>query len=69
MPQFDIELAMRHYASGRKLVSCDGKFSYCDLLTLNLIANVFMVSKTALTIVEIFHDREVCYEHRSRAIY
>lgn len=50
MPQAEIEFAMYRFASGRKLVSYEGKFIYRDLLALKMIADVFKVSKTALTI-------------------
>lgn len=50
MPQREIDLSMRMFACGRKLVSFDGWFSHNDKLALSLICSALGVSKSAAVI-------------------
>ena len=50
MPQKEIDLAMSYFASGRQLVSYDGKFSQHDRHVLDMICQQLGVSKSAAKI-------------------
>lgn len=50
MPQKEIDLAMWYFANGRTLKNYEGKFSYRDRLSLNLICHQLGVSKSAAII-------------------
>lgn len=50
MPQKEIDLAMWYFAGGKTLINYEGRFSYRDRLSLNLICHQLGVSKTAAII-------------------
>ena len=50
MPQKEMDLAMRHFGGNKKLISYEGRFSYRDRMTLNLICNQLGVSRSAAVI-------------------
>ena len=50
MPQKEIDLAMWYFAGGRTLINYEGRFSYHDRLSLNLICEQLGVSKSAAVI-------------------
>lgn len=50
MPQKEIDLAMWYFADGKTLINYEGRFSYRDRLSLNLICHQLGVSKTAAII-------------------
>ena len=50
MPQKEIDLAMWYFAGGRTLINYEGRFSYHDRLSLNLICGQLGVSKSAAVI-------------------
>lgn len=50
MPQKEIDYAMWYFAGGRRLVCYEGRFAYCDRLSLSLICSQLGVSKSAAVI-------------------
>lgn len=50
MPQKEIDLAMRRFASGKRLVNYEGRFAYHDRLSLTLLCQQLGVSKSAAVI-------------------
>lgn len=50
MPQEEIDLAMWYFASGKKLVSYEGRFSHSDKMALSMLCSQLGVSRSAAVI-------------------